>query len=261
VNAPRLTEEQSLRYSRQLPLAGIGRAGQKRLLGSSALVVGAGGLGSPVLLYLAAAGVGRLGIVDPDQVEISNLQRQIMHDTRDLGRAKARSAADSVRRLNPHVQVDVHELPLTQVNAPSLVAPYDIVVDCSDSFAVRQASSQACVRLDKPCVYGSVFEYEGQASFFPPGGGPCYNCLFPESPAEPEEGGGHDISVFSPVPGVIGAVQASEALKHLLGFGENLIGRLLLFDSATMDFQMVRFRRDPHCSVCGGSNSEGEPST
>ena len=247
-----LNHEQIRRYSRHLILPEVGLDGQKKICASSVLCVGAGGLGSPVALYLAAAGIGKLGIVDFDAVEISNLQRQIIHGEEWLGRPKTLSACASISRVNSTVEVKVHESRLTSQNALELLKAYDIVVDGTDNFPTRYLTNDACVLLKKPNVYGSIFRFEGQASLFAPHlGGPCYRCLYPEPPppgAVPScaEGG-----VLGVLPGIIGLIQATEVLKLVVGMGNSLLNRLLLYDALEMKFRELKLRRDPHCPVCG----------
>ena len=247
-----LSNQEMRRYARHLHLSEVGLAGQQKLRAASVLCVGAGGLGSPVALYLAAAGVGRIGIVDCDAIELSNLQRQILHATADVGQSKVTSAATSLRRLNPEVEVCQHEIRLTRANAIDLLRPYDLVVDGSDNFPTRYLTNDACVLLNKTNVYGSVSRFEGQASVFAPHlGGPCYRCLFPEPPppgAVPNcaEGG-----VLGVLPGVIGTLQATEAIKLILGLGTSLMGRLLLYDALKLTFREIKLRRDPRCPLCG----------
>jgi len=244
------------RYSRHLALREVGREGQQRLRDGSVLVIGAGGLGSPVALYLAAAGVGRIGIVDFDLVEESNLQRQIIHGTSQIGRPKLVSAIDRLRDLNPYVDLVPIASRLDSSNAMDVLADWDVVVDGTDNFPTRYLINDACVFLGKPNVYGSIYRFEGQASVFhPAGGAPCYRCLYPEPPPPDlvpscEEGG-----VLGIVPGLVGSVQASEALKLLLGEGTTLAGRLLLIDVLRMEFRELKLRRDPLCRVCGESPS------
>jgi sulfur-carrier protein adenylyltransferase/sulfurtransferase len=240
------------RYSRHLSLPEVGLAGQRKIRETSVLCIGAGGLGSPVAMYLAAAGIGRLGLVDFDTVEFSNLQRQIIHGTPDVGRPKTQSARDTLQRLNPDVQIDLHEVRLSSQNALEVIGPYDIVVDGTDNFPTRYLTNDACVLLKKPNVYGSIFRFEGQAGLFAPHlGGPCYRCLYPEPPpagAVPScaEGG-----VLGVLPGIIGVVQATETLKLAMGIGQSLLGRLLLFDALGMSFREIKLRRDPQCPICG----------
>lgn len=247
-----LSPEQIRRYGRHLILPEVGVEGQRKICGTRVLCVGAGGLGSPVALYLAAAGIGALGIVDFDQVELSNLQRQIIHGTEDIGRPKAHSAHDRIRQLNPGVEVILHETRLTSENALEIIAAYDIVVDGTDNFPTRYLTNDACVLLKKPNVYGSIFRFEGQASVFAPHlKGPCYRCLYPEPPppgAVPScaEGG-----VLGVLPGVIGLIQATEVLKLATGIGVSLLNRLLLYDALPMKFRELKLRRDPQCPLCG----------
>ncbi|MCF7687832.1 MAG: molybdopterin-synthase adenylyltransferase MoeB [Cephaloticoccus sp.] len=240
------------RYARHIMLPELGLEGQKKLCGSSVLCIGAGGLGSPIAMYLAAAGIGRIGIVDFDRVDESNLQRQLLHGTGDVGRPKTDSARDAIHRLNPHVEVVLHSERLTSANALNHIRPYDIVVDGTDNFPTRYLTNDACVLLRKPNVYGSIFRFEGQASVFAPHlGGPCYRCLYPEPPpagAVPscDEGG-----VLGVLPGVIGTIQSTEILKLAAGIGTPLIGRMLVYDALEMSFRELRLRRDPQCPVCG----------
>ena len=247
-----LNSDEIRRYSRHLILPEVGLEGQRKIRAASVLCIGAGGLGSPVAMYLAAAGIGRLGLVDFDAVDVSNLQRQILHGTPDVGRPKTQSAAQALHRLNPHVQVVLHEARLASDNALEVIRPYDIVVDGTDNFPTRYLTNDACVLLRKPNVYGSVFRFEGQASLFAPHlGGPCYRCLFPEPPppgAVPNcaEGG-----VLGVLPGIIGLIQATEALKLILGKGVSLLSRLLLFDALEMRIRELKLRRDPQCPLCG----------
>jgi len=247
-----LNDAEIRRYSRHLILPEVGLEGQKKICSASVLCIGAGGLGSPIAMYLAAAGIGRLGIVDFDSVELSNLQRQVIHGTPDVGRSKTQSAANTIRRINPEVQVVRHDTRLTSENALDIIRPYDIVVDGTDNFPTRYLTNDACVLLRKPNVYGSVFRFEGQASVFAPHlGGPCYRCLYPEPPppgAVPScaEGG-----VLGVLPGVIGLIQATEILKLVLGKGTSLLNRLLLFNALDMQFRELKLRRDPQCPLCG----------
>ena len=247
-----LSNDEIRRYSRHLILPEVGLAGQKKICSTSVLCIGTGGLGSPVAMYLAAAGIGKLGLVDFDPVELSNLQRQIIHGTADVGRPKTQSARDTIHHLNPNVEVVLHEARLTSQNALGIIEPYDIVVDGTDNFPTRYLANDACVLLKKPNVYGSIFRFEGQASVFAPHlGAPCYRCLFPEPPppgAVPScaEGG-----VLGILPGIIGLIQATETLKLALGIGSSLAGRLLLFDALAMRFRELKLRRDPQCPLCG----------
>lgn len=248
---PPLSKAEVLRYSRHLVLPEVTRKGQERLKGGRVLLVGAGGLGSPLALYLAAAGVGRLGIIDHDVVDVSNLQRQVLHGTPDVGRPKTESAVDRLKALNPHVEAVPHEVPLTAANAMEILAGYDVVADGADNFPTRYLVNDACVLLGKPNVHGSVFRFEGQATVFDASSGPCYRCLYPEPPTPgltPSCGSG---GVLGVVPGVIGLVQATEAIKILLGVGVTLSGRLLLYDALRMTFREMKLRKDPACPACG----------
>ncbi len=247
--------EEIRRYSRHLILPDFGARGQKALKASRALVVGAGGLGSPAAMYLAAAGVGTLGLVDFDVVDLSNLQRQLLHGTPDVGRPKLESAADRLRALNPEVTLRLHPLRLSSENALSLFAQYDLVLDGTDTFATRYLINDACVLSGKPNVSASVFRFEGQLSVFCTRDGPCYRCLYPEPPPpglSPSCGEG---GVLGVVPGVVGTLQATEALKVLAGIGEPLIGRLLTFDALAMSFRQFKVKKDPGCPVCGTAPS------
>ncbi len=247
-----LSHQEIRRYARHLSLPEVGLAGQKKLRAASVLCVGAGGLGSPVALYLAAAGVGRLGIVDFDAIELSNLQRQILHATADVGQSKTTSAAASLRRLNPEVEVCRHETRLTRANALEIFRPYDLVVDGSDNFPTRYLTNDACVLLKKTNVYGSISRFEGQASVFAPHlGGPCYRCLFPEPPLPGTVPNCAEGGVLGVLPGVIGLLQATEALKLILGLGTSLLGRLLLYNALDLQFRELKLRRDPLCPICG----------
>lgn len=243
--------EELARYARQLSLPGIGLAGQAKLRAASVLVIGAGGLGSPAALYLAAAGVGRLGIADPDAVELSNLHRQLLHTTGRVGQPKVESAREAIGALNPHVRVETHAWAVDAWNAERLVAQYDLVLDGSDNFPTRYAVSDACVLQGKPYVYGSVQRFDGQLSFFGAPGGPCYRCLFREPPPAGAIPSCAEAGVFGVMPGLVGTLQASEALKWITGAGEPLTGRLLLIDVLRMQFRTIEVRRDPDCPSCG----------
>jgi molybdopterin/thiamine biosynthesis adenylyltransferase len=245
-----LTGEQRKRYARQLGLPEVGEAGQRKLAAARVLVVGAGGLGSPVILYLAAAGVGALGICDGDSVDVSNLQRQILHDTQHIGASKTASAAERAKALNPDVNVVRFSQRITADNVSAVARDYDMVVDCTDNFPIRYLLNDICIAQSKPLVHGSVFEFEGQASTFIPGQGPCYRCLFPQAPPD-ELCGGPGPMIFPPAPGVIGVIQAAEVLKLILGAGDTLAGRLLLVDTLKMRFKELNVKRDPACVSCG----------
>src|SRR5438445_4545507 len=247
-----LDNDQIRRYSRHLILPEVGLAGQKKICSSSVLCIGAGGLGSPIAMYLAAAGVGRIGIVDFDTVDFSNLQRQIIHGTEDVGRPKAISAKETIKEINPTCDVVIHNTRLSSENALEIIAQYDIVVDGTDNFPTRYLTNDACVLLKKPNVYGSIFRFEGQASVFAPHlGGPCYRCLYPEPPPPgmvPSCAAG---GVLGVLPGIVGTIQATEILKLAIGKGSSLVGRLLLFNALDMKFREVKLRRDPQCPLCG----------
>jgi adenylyltransferase/sulfurtransferase len=248
---PPLSADETIRYSRHLILPEVGTQGQRRLKAGRVLLVGAGGLGSPSAMYLAAAGVGTLGIVDFDVVDTTNLQRQVIHGTSDVGRPKLDSARDRIAEINPHVVVEPHPVRLTSANAREIVRAYDVVIDGSDNFPTRYLVNDACVLEAKPCVYGSILRWEGQASVFWAGHGPCYRCLFAEPPPPGEVPSCAEAGVLGVLPGIIGCVQALEAVKLLLGQGDALVGRLLLFDALRMRFREMRLRRDPACPVCG----------
>ncbi len=246
-----LSNEEILRYSRHLIMPEVGMDGQRRIKGGSVLCIGAGGLGSPLALYLAAAGVGRLGIVDFDVVDESNLQRQILHSTDSVGKRKLDSARERIRGVNPHVDVRTHETRLTSENALEILREYDVVADGTDNFATRYLVNDACVLLGKPNVYGSIFRFDGQASVFWAEKGPCYRCLYAEPPPPGLVPSCAEGGVLGILPGVIGVIQATEALKILLGKGEPLVGRLLLFDALRMRFRELKLRKDPSCALCG----------
>jgi len=248
---PELSHEEILRYSRHLLIPEVGLEGQRRLKASSILVIGTGGLGSPVSLYLAAAGVGRIGLVDFDVVDTSNLQRQVIHGRSTVGKLKVESARVRLLDLNPDIQVDAYNEPFTSANAMSIVKDYDVVVDCTDNFPTRYLSNDVCVLLGKSNVYGSIFRFDGQLSVFDARQGPCYRCLFPEPPLPGlvptcAEGG-----VLGVLPGTIGTLQATEALKILLGVGEPMIGKLLLYNALDMSFDFVKLKKNPKCRICG----------
>ena len=248
---PRLSPQEVLRYSRHLLLPNVELAGQRRIKAARVLVVGAGGLGSPVALYLAAAGVGTIGLVDFDVVDVTNLHRQLLHGTKDVGRSKLDSALDRIRDTNPHVHVELYETRLTSANALQILRDYDLVVDGTDNFATRYLTNDACVLLGKPNVYGSIFRFEGQESVFATADGPCYRCLIPEPPPPGMVPSCAEGGVLGVLPGMIGTIQAAEALKLILGVGDTLAGRLLLVNALTMDFRTMRLRRDPECPACG----------
>ena len=254
LNAASLKNAEKARYARHFTLPEVGPEGQRRLKAARVLCIGAGGLGSPLTMYLAAAGVGEIGIVDFDRVDFSNLQRQLLHDTADVGRLKTESAKDRLSAINPEVHVTLHETRLSAANAAAIAEPYDLIIDGTDNFPTRYLSNDLAVLTGKPNVYGSIYRFEGQVSVFAPHlGGPCYRCLFPEPP-EPglvpscAEGG-----VLGILPGIIGAMQANEAVKLLLGIGDPLIGRLVHFDALSFRFREIKLRRDPGCSICGDS--------
>jgi adenylyltransferase/sulfurtransferase len=246
-----LTADEVKRYSRHLIMPEVGMDGQRRLKAASVLCIGAGGLGSPAALYLAAAGVGRLGIVDFDVVDFSNLHRQILHGTPDVGRPKLQSARERITAVNPEIHVETYETALTSKNALELFGGYDVILDGTDNFPTRYLVNDACVLLKKPNAYGSIFRFEGQASVFGAPGGPCYRCLYPEPPPPGLVPSCAEGGVLGVLPGVIGTIQATEAIKLILGVGEPLVGRLLLYDAFTMRFRELKLRRDPECPVCG----------
>ena len=248
--AAELTVEEVRRYSRHLIIPDVGMAGQKRLKNAKVLCVGAGGLGSPALMYLAAAGVGTLGIVEFDTVDESNLQRQIIHGQSDIGRSKAESARDSVREINPLVQVNVHELRLDSTNVMELFAQYDLIVDGTDNFATRYLVNDACVLLDKPYVWGSIYRFDGQSSVFWAEYGPCYRCLYPEPPPPGMVPSCAEGGVLGVLCASIGSIQVTEAIKLLAGIGEPLLGRLMIYDALEMTYRQVKIRKDPNCAVC-----------
>jgi len=246
-----LSHEEILRYSRHLLIPEVGLEGQKKLKASSALIIGTGGLGSPVALYLAAAGIGRLGLVDFDTVDESNLQRQIIHGTATVGKLKVESAKARLNDLNPDIQVDAYNEPFTSENAMRIAADYDILIDGTDNFATRYLTNDVSVFLGKPNVYGSIFRFDGQASVFDARTGPCYRCLFPEPPPPGLVPSCAEGGVLGVLPGTIGTIQATEALKVLLGIGSPLIGKLLLYNALDMSFDFVNLRKNPKCRVCG----------
>ena len=251
VDLPTLSPDEIKRYSRHLIMPEMGMDGQRKLKASSVLCIGAGGLGSPAAMYLAAAGLGRLGIVDFDVVDTSNLQRQLLHGTSDVGRTKLASAKDRILDLNPHVQVDTYETALSSENALELFAPYDVILDGTDNFPTRYLVNDACVISGKPNAYGSIFRFEGQASVFSTKNGPCYRCLYPEPPPPGLVPSCAEGGVLGVLPGIIGVIQATEAIKVMLGIGEPLIGRFLIYDALKMRFRELKLRKDPECPVCG----------
>jgi adenylyltransferase/sulfurtransferase len=249
-NGSELTHPEILRYSRHLLMPEVGLEGQKRLKAASVLLIGTGGLGSPAGMYLAAAGVGRIGLVDYDVVDYTNLQRQIVHGTSGLGQRKVLSARDRLLDINPAIQVDVYDEPFTSENAFRIAEPYQLIVDGTDNFPTRYLVNDLCVLTGKPNVYGSIFRFEGQLSVFWAEKGPCYRCLFPEPPPPGMVPSCAEGGVFGVLPGTIGTLQATEALKLLLGIGEPLIGKLLIFDALRMSFEELRLKKNPHCRVC-----------
>ncbi len=250
-----LSHEEVKRYSRHLIMPEVGMEGQKKLKQGSVLCVGAGGLGSPLAFYLAAAGIGRMGIVDFDVVDFSNLQRQILHTTHDVGRPKLESAREKLEALNPNVRVETHETRLTSNNALELFEKYDMIADGTDNFPTRYLVNDACVLTGKPNVYGSIFRFEGQASVFATSDGPCYRCLYPEPPPPGLVPSCAEGGVLGILPGLVGLIQATEVIKLLLGKGESLAGRLLLFDALGMKFRELKLRKNPKCPVCGENPS------
>jgi molybdopterin/thiamine biosynthesis adenylyltransferase/rhodanese-related sulfurtransferase len=245
-----LTQEEIQRYSRHLILPEVGVEGQEKLKAAKILMIGAGGLGSPLSLYLAAAGIGTLGIVDDDVVDFSNLQRQVAHGTKDVGRPKVDSAMDSIKDINPNVKVIPIRERLTRENITRILKDYDFIIDGTDNFQTRYLVNDACVFAKKPFVYGSIYRFEGQSTVFWPGQGPCYRCLFAEPPPPDLAPSCAEGGVLGILPGLIGVIQATEAIKIILGKGDLLIGRLLLVDTMRMDFRQVKFRRNPECPVC-----------
>jgi len=248
---PALTNDEVKRYSRHLIMPEVGVEGQRKLKASKVLCIGAGGLGSPVAMYLAAAGVGTIGLVDFDVVDFSNLQRQILHSTPDVGRPKLASAKDKLTALNPEIEIRTHEVALSSENALELFAPYDVIVDGTDNFPTRYLVNDACVLLGKPNAYGSIFRFEGQASVFATKDGPCYRCLYPEPPPPGLVPSCAEGGVLGVLPGMIGMVQATETIKLIMGIGEPLIGRFLIYDALKMKFRELKLRKDPDCPVCG----------
>jgi sulfur-carrier protein adenylyltransferase/sulfurtransferase len=246
-----LDNQEVARYSRHLIMPEVGLEGQKKLKAASVLLIGTGGLGAPLGLYLAAAGVGRIGLVDFDVVDFSNLQRQVIHGTKDVGRPKLDSAMDRMHDVNPHVTLEPYEVMLTSENALEIIKNYDIIIDGTDNFPTRYLVNDACVLLGKPNVYGSIFRFEGQASVFWAEKGPCYRCLYPEPPPPGLVPSCAEGGVLGVLPGIVGTIQATEAIKLILGNGEPMIGRLLLFDALGMRFRELKLRKDPQCPICG----------
>ncbi len=246
-----LTHEQILRYSRHLLMPEVGLSGQIKLKNSSALIIGTGGLGSPVALYLAAAGVGRIGLVDYDVVDTSNLQRQVIHGTSTVGKLKVESAREKLLDLNPDIQIDTYNEPFTSANAMRIAKDYDVIIDGTDNFPTRYLTNDVCVFLGKPNIYGSIFRFDGQVSVFYAKEGPCYRCLFPEPPPPGLVPSCAEGGVLGILPGTVGTLQATEALKVLLGIGEPLIGKLLLYNALDMSFDFVKLKKNPKCRVCG----------
>jgi adenylyltransferase/sulfurtransferase len=253
-----LSNEEVLRYSRHLIMPEVGVPGQEKLKRSSVLIIGAGGLGSPCSMYLAAAGVGKLGLVDFDVVDFTNLQRQILHSTADVTRSKLDSARETLEGINDQIEIVTHEAPLSSLNALEILADYDLVIDGTDNFPTRYLVNDACVLLGKPNVYGSIFRFDGQVSVFNHEDGPCYRCLYPEPPPPGMVPSCAEGGVLGILPGVIGTLQATEAIKLLVGIGDSLAGRLLLFDALALKFRELKLRKDPNCPVCGENPSVTE---
>ena len=256
--AAELTVDEIRRYSRHLIIPDVGMDGQKRLKNAKVLVVGAGGLGSPALMYLAAAGVGTLGIVDFDTVDESNLQRQVIHGVSDVGRPKAESAADSIREINPLIQVNIHNFALDNSNVMELFAQYDLILDGTDNFATRYLVNDAAVLLGKPYVWGSIYRFDGQASVFWAEHGPCYRCLYPEPPPPGMVPSCAEGGVLGVLCASIGSIQVNEAIKLLTGIGEPLVGRLMVYDALEMEYRKIKVRKDPDCVLCGPNATQTE---
>jgi molybdopterin/thiamine biosynthesis adenylyltransferase/rhodanese-related sulfurtransferase len=246
-----LRPDQEARYSRHTMLPEVGLAGQLKLLGAKVLCIGAGGLGSPSSMYLAAAGLGTIGMIDDDVVDSSNLQRQILHGTDRVGKAKVDSAEQTLKSLNPDVKVDKHRTRITSDNAIALIAPYDVIIDGADNFATRYLVNDVALRLGKPVIHASIFRFEGQITVFPANGSPCYRCLFPQPPPAEEAPSCAEAGVLGVLPGIMGVLQATEAIKLVLGLGETLAGRLLCYDAMKTRFRELKLRRDPKCPTCG----------
>jgi molybdopterin/thiamine biosynthesis adenylyltransferase/rhodanese-related sulfurtransferase len=248
---PELSREEILRYSRHLLIPEVGMDGQRKLKGSSVLIIGSGGLGSPVALYLAAAGIGHLGLVDYDVVDFSNLQRQVIHGTSRIGKLKVESARERMLDLNPDIQVDIYNEPFTSANARQIAEGYELIIDGTDNFPTRYLTNDLCVLTGKPNIYGSIYRFDGQVSVFDARRGPCYRCLFPEPPPPGLVPSCAEGGVLGVLPGTIGTLQATEAIKVLLDIGEPLIGRLLLYNALDQSFEFVKLRKNPNCKVCG----------
>ncbi|GAB6274734.1 MAG: molybdopterin-synthase adenylyltransferase MoeB [Peptococcaceae bacterium] len=249
-----LTKEQKDRYHRQIILPEVGEKGQKKLLNAKVLLIGTGGLGSAAAYYLAAAGVGKIGLVDGDHLERSNLQRQILHQTSRLGELKVVSARQTLTALNPEIEITTYQENLTAINAPRLIQGYDLVVDCSDNFTTRYLINKTCVIKQKPMIYGAVSHFEGQAMTILPGAGPCYGCLYPEPPLGEAVPSCREIGILGVLPGLIGVVQATEALKFILQQGKLLVGELLIYNALNLEYFKVKIKRNPRCSICGINN-------
>lgn len=252
---PELSRDELIRFSRHITLSEIGVSGQRRLKGARVLCVGAGGLGSPAALYLAAAGVGTIGLVDFDTVDPSNLHRQVLYSVADVGRPKLDAAADRLRGVNPEINIDAHQTTLDASNALQLISGYEVILDGTDNFTARYLVNDACVMARKPNAYGAIFQFEGQASVFAAEDGPCYRCLHPEPPPPGLVPSCAEAGVLGVLPGIIGTIQATEAIKLILGIGEPLIGRFVIYDALRMRFRELKLSRDPHCAVCGDSPS------
>lgn len=245
------TEDQIERYSRHIILPELGGVGQRKLLASSALIIGAGGLGSPAAQYLVAAGIGKLGLVDMDVVDLSNLQRQVLHHTPDVGHPKLKSASRKLRAMNPDTEIITYETRLLAHNALDVIREYDVVIDGTDNFPARYLINDACVLLKKPLIHAGIFRFDGQILVIMPGEGPCYRCLFPDPPPAGLVPSCQEAGILGAVAGVLGVLQAAETIKVLCGIGEPLVGRLLIYDALKADFRRVRIPRDPYCQVCG----------